>query len=93
MGLLIGLAMLALQALGMSPTSLSANIAVGTGISAKLACSGRYLSGFDEAQIRDDLASYSPATDWLSITLDDAEGRATADLLGFREPRPLFDRG
>ena len=92
-GGLIGLAMLALQALGMSPTSLSANIAVGTGISAKLACSGRYLSGFDEAQIRDDLASYSPATDWLSIRLDDAEGRATADLLGFSQTSATFRQG
>ena len=85
--------MLALQALGMSPTSLSANIAVGTGISAKLACSARYLSGFDEAQIRDDLASYSPATDWLSITLDDAEGRATAELLGFSRTSATFRQG
>ena len=92
-GGLIGLAMLALQALGMSPTSLSANIAVGTGIGAKLACSGRYLSGFDEAQIRDDLASYSPATDWLSITLNDEEGRATADLLGFSQTSATFRQG
>jgi hypothetical protein len=67
----LGLAMLALQMLGMSPTSLSANIAVGTGMGAKMACSGRFISGFDEAQIRDDLVSYSPAYEWIAITLDD----------------------
>ena len=61
LGAVLGLAMLALQMLGMSPTSLSANIAVGTGMGAKMACSGRFISGFDEAQIRDDLVSYSPA--------------------------------
>lgn len=85
--------MLALQAIGMSPTSLSANIAVGTGMGAKMACSGRFLSGFDEAQIRDELASYSPAIDWFSITLDDPGGRATVDLLGFSRTSATYRQG
>ena len=77
----------------MSPTSLSANIVVGTGISAKLACSGRYLSGFDEAQIRDDLASTAqPPTGFpLLLTMQKVELRQIC--WGFREPRPLFGRG
>ena len=55
--------MLGVQAVGMSPLSLHANVAVGTGMGAKLACSGRFLSGFTLDQIREDLASYSPAVD------------------------------
>ena len=82
-GLVIGLAMIGLQAIGMSPVSLYANVAVGTGMGAKLACSGRFLSGFTVDQIRDDLASYSPAIDWFSIDLGDRVKRATVDLLGF----------
>ena len=82
-GLVIGLAMIGLQAIGMSPVSLYANVAVGTGMGTKLACSGRFLSGFTVDQIRDDLASYSPAIDWFSIDLDDQAKRATVDLLGF----------
>jgi len=93
LGAVVVLAMLALQMLGMSPTSLSANIAVGTGMGAKMACSGRFISGFDEAQIRDDLVSYSPAYEWIAITLDDKGRRATADLLGFSRTSATFRQG
>ncbi len=92
-GSLVFFAMLSLQSVGMSPISLSANIAVGTGMGAKLACSGRFLSGFDEAQIRDDLASYSPAIDWFSITLDEEASRATVDLMGFSRTSATYRDG
>jgi CubicO group peptidase (beta-lactamase class C family) len=45
---------------GIPPREIPDAIGVATGIGAKLACSGHYLSGFDEAQNADDLASYSP---------------------------------
>ena len=80
--MLLGLGALALQSVGMSPINLPANIAVGTGMGSKLACSGRFLSGFDEDQIREDLATYSPAIDWFTITLDEDLQRASVDLLG-----------
>ena len=67
---LSGLVMAGLYSVGMSPTSLGANIAVGTGMGAKH-CSGRFLSGFDDAQIRQDLTLYSAAFDWLSLDIDD----------------------
>jgi len=35
---------------------------VGVGLGAKLACSARYVSGFDTARIEDDIAVYSPLT-------------------------------
>lgn len=37
-------------------------LTVGTGLAAKLACSGRYLSGFDAQRIEDDVAAYSQYT-------------------------------
>ena len=80
---LSGLAIAGLYAVGMSPTSLGANIAVGTGMGAKLACSGRFLSGFDDARIRQDLASYSAAADWFSVDIDDQAQRARVSLMGF----------
>ena len=92
-GLVIGLAMIGLQAIGMSPVSLYANVAVGTGMGAKLTCSGRFLSGFTVDQIRDDLASYSPAIDWFSIDLDDQAKRATVDLLGFSRTSATYRDG
>ncbi|MDZ7785390.1 MAG: serine hydrolase [Halioglobus sp.] len=56
-------------------------LSVGTGLAAKLACSGRYLSGFDAQRIEDDLAVYSEFTRpiayrWLP------EGGVRASLLG-----------
>ena len=92
-GLVIGLAMIGFQAIGMSPISLYANLAVGTGMGAKLACSGRFLSGFTLDQIRGDLASYSPAIDWFSIDLDDQAKRATVDLLGFSRTSATYRDG
>lgn len=91
--LLTGGGMFGLSWLGMSPTNLGANIAVGTGISAKLACSGRYLSGFDEVQIRQDLATYSAAVELFSITLDDVEKRASVDLMGFWRTSASYRKG
>ena len=82
-----------LKAVGMSPTNFSANIGVGTGMGAKLACSGHFLSGFDEDQIRNDLASYSPAIDLFNITLDERAGKATVDLLGLFSTSATYRKG
>lgn len=49
-------------ALGFFPWHLVAALDVATGLGAKIACSGYYISGQSEQQIGDDLASYSPAT-------------------------------
>ena len=50
----------ALQLLGVSPMAIPAAIGVGTGLTAKLACSGHYLSGFSDEQNLRDIATYSP---------------------------------
>lgn len=46
----------------MPPGQLPAAAALGTGLGAKLTCSGRYLSGFDDQRLEDDLATYSGLT-------------------------------
>jgi CubicO group peptidase (beta-lactamase class C family) len=47
--------------IGFSLWNLPQALAVGTGITAKLACSGHYLSGFTDQQNLEDSATYSPA--------------------------------
>ncbi|MBX3705352.1 MAG: serine hydrolase [Pseudomonadales bacterium] len=55
-------------------------LSVATGMAAKLACSGRFISGLDEARIIEDLASYSALN--RRIELDFADNRASARLFG-----------
>ena len=52
---------------GISPRQIPSAIALATGLGAKLACSGQYISGFDHERIADDLASYSALTRLLEI--------------------------
>ena len=80
---ILSLPFLGMNLVGLSPFDLKANVQVGTGIGAKLACSGRYLSGFDPKQIAADIASYSAAAELLTIGYDDVEMIAGASLLGF----------
>ena len=80
---ILSLPFLGMNLVGLSPLDLKANVQVGTGIGAKLACSGRYLSGFDPKQIAADIASYSAAAELLTIGYDDVEMIAGASLLGF----------
>lgn len=55
-----------------------------TGMGAKLACSARYVSGFDQDLSRRDLSSYSPILKELSLRFDDREKAVTAGLLGWK---------
>jgi len=71
-----------LPRMGMSPNNLRANIDIGGAMSAKLACSARYLSGFDAAQAKADVVSYSPVFELVSISHDDEQQRTQASLLG-----------
>ncbi|GAA5525522.1 hypothetical protein Maes01_02092 [Microbulbifer aestuariivivens] len=78
----LGAALLAPRLLGFSITELGSAVRVATGMGAKLACSARYVSGFEPARIVDDLASYSPANRLLNLDYDDSRKRVRADLLG-----------
>lgn len=63
---LLGLILLALVATwlltGMAPRQLLYSGDLVNGLSAKLSCSGRYLSGFDQERLVGDVATYSEAT-------------------------------
>ena len=52
---------------GISPFAVRDALGVGTGLTAKLACSGHYLSGFSDEQNRSDIASYSPAAEAVTL--------------------------
>lgn len=78
--LALAITLLAPRFLGFSVTRLGDAVRVATGMGAKLACSGRFVSGFDEARILDDLASYSPANRLLE--LEYGERSVSAELLG-----------
>ncbi|QFU76034.1 class C beta-lactamase-related serine hydrolase [Halioglobus maricola] len=75
----------ALYWVGISPFAVGEAMRVGTGMTAKLGCSGIYLSGFSEEDILRDLASYSPAANVVSLkrlepdtVAADISGMATA---------------
>lgn len=56
-----------LSLFGISPSAVPEAMRLGTGLSAKLACSGHYLSGFSDEQNLTDIATYSPATRLVSV--------------------------
>ncbi|MCA0893890.1 serine hydrolase domain-containing protein [Microbulbifer agarilyticus] len=92
-GLLILLSLLAPSLLGFSVTQLGNAVRVSTGMGAKLACSGRYLSGFNHTRNLDDLASYSPAYRLLDLVYDDEVKRVTATLMGMAETSATYRPG
>jgi len=75
---LLALSLLALFTLwrqeGVTPRQLPSAVGLATGLGAKLACSGRYLSGFDWARIESDVAQYSEATRMLRYSELDPAG-------------------
>lgn len=67
--------------LGFFPWHLTSALDVATGLGAKIACSGYYLSHQTEQQIVDDLASYSPATRLVNLDFSQPN-RVVANLKG-----------
>ena len=49
-------------------------------MAAKVGCSARYITGLDPEQVQADLATYSSAYRWVSITNNDAKRQVTARL-------------
>ncbi|KUJ82990.1 serine hydrolase [Microbulbifer flavimaris] len=91
--LALAVTLLAPPLLGFSITQLGSAVRVATGMGAKLACSGRYVSGFTPAGIVEDLASYSPANRLLNLDYDDDARRVTADLIGLGEVSARYRKG
>lgn len=69
-------------ALGFSVLNLGHAVKVATSLSAKLACSGYFISGFEHTQIMKDLASYSPVTNMVNLEYNDDEKSVSANLFG-----------
>ena len=81
LAVLIALIVAGLAGLGLSATDLKSNIDVGIGMGAKLGCSAKHLSGFSPERITEDLSSYTPATN--IISMEYAGNTVTAGILGF----------
>ncbi len=88
-----GLLVLMEPLVGVAPQHLPAAIEVATGMGAKLACSGRYISGLSEQQVFEDVASYSPANRLLDIRYDADQKTSTASMLGFQRMSARFREG
>lgn len=92
--LLLGLTTaIVLPKLGLSATDLKANLQVATGMGAKLGCSARYVSGMTPHMIASDLASYSAATDLLSVDFDDASSKVEVSLVGLAPAMARYRQG
>ncbi|MFI2810969.1 serine hydrolase domain-containing protein [Microbulbifer sp. JSM ZJ756] len=89
--LLLLAALLAPRLLGFSVAQLDDAVRVATGMGAKLACSGRFISGFEPSRIVEDLASYSPANRLLELEYGD--DRVSATLLGMGRTSAIYREG
>lgn len=69
-----------LRLIGISVLHLDDVVDVASGLGAKIACSGKFVTGLTEQQIMDDLAGYSPATKLLDIQYQG--NKVTADFMG-----------
>ena len=77
--------------LGMPLWQLGNAVSLATGLGAKLACSGRFISGFDDARILDDLASYAAINRQLS--LDFGVDRVEVSLFGLAPASATYRPG
>lgn len=68
--------------LGFSIFNLGHAISVSTGLTAKLGCSARYVSGFDNTQVVEDLASYSPVANIVDMQYSETDKSVTSSLYG-----------
>lgn len=64
-----------------------------TGMSAKLACSGRYVSGLSQEQAFIDLQSYSPLLKLVDLDFDDESESVAASLLGIKTTEAKYRAG
>lgn len=79
--------------LGFSIFHLGHAVEVATSLSAKLACSSRYVSKFEPNQIAADLSTYSPVTDLVELNYSDAPKKVTASLYGLAKVTAEYREG
>jgi CubicO group peptidase (beta-lactamase class C family) len=66
---------------GLSPMQLPSAVALANGLGAKLMCSGRYVSGFDDERLLNDIATYNELTRHIDYSAPDSPG-ISASLFG-----------
>ena len=79
--------------LGFSIFNLGHAIEVSTSLSAKLACSAKYLTQLDEEQIVQDLMSYTPVTDLVELKYLESPKRVEANLFGMAPMTAIYRDG
>ncbi|NKC01086.1 MAG: serine hydrolase [Pseudomonadales bacterium] len=82
-GILLAAIAALLASLGLSITNLKSNLDVGLGITAKLGCSGRFVSGFTPRKIIDDIRTYSEAAAIFTVHFDETNNVTTSSIFGF----------
>lgn len=88
-----GAALLMEPLLGVAPQHLYSAQEVSAGMGAKLACSGRYLSGLSEAQLNEDVASYSSANRLLDYRYDPLKKSVSASMFGMKAATARYREG
>tara|TARA_B100000446_G_scaffold46105_5_gene42424 strand:- start:201793 stop:203160 length:1368 start_codon:yes stop_codon:yes gene_type:complete len=91
--LVLSLAIVAASIAGVSPSYMVNSPSMLTGMGAKLACSGHYVSGLSEEQAFIDLQSYSPALKLLDLEYDQQQKSVSASLLGVKTTRAQYREG
>mgnify|MGYP000391715657 CR=1 FL=1 len=87
------LALLAPKLLGFSVLHLNHAVQVSTSLSAKLACSSKFITGLNDQQIVKDLSSYSPVANLVDIEYDLDNQRVNTHLYGMAAATAQFKVG
>ena len=98
--ILIGLASVILLIIFLSPSLLGFSVfhlghavQVSTSLTAKLACSSKYMTHLDDQQIIKDLSSYSPAVNLVNVVYQPQDKAVSADLFGLATASAKYREG
>lgn len=92
-GLIALLFVIAPSILGFSLLNIGHAISVSTALSAKLGCSSYFVSGFSKQQTLNDLASYSPVVNVVTINYQEDVKRVTSSLFGMAKTSATYRKG
>lgn len=98
--ILIGLASVTLLIIFLSPSLLGFSVfhlghavQVSTSLTAKLACSSKYMTQLEDQQIIKDLSSYSPAVNLVNVVYQPQDKSVTTDLFGLAKASAKYREG
>jgi len=79
--------------LGFSLVNLGHAVQVSTALTAKLGCSSYFVSGFSKTQTVEDLSSYSPVANMVSMHYQEEAKKVTSDLFGMAKTSATYREG